>query len=374
MSEYQCYEFLALDRPLSKKEMVELREISTRAKISPTRFWNEYQCGNLRADPAKLVERYFDAHLYFANWGTHRLMLRIPASGVDAKRLCAYFVGDPAKLRVAGSHLIFDLQTEDEGGGDFEDYEEEEGSLAALAPLRVELMQGDLRGAYLAWLLAVQSGRVQEQSVEPALPRGLAQLTSPQRAMAEFLRIDEDLISVAAADSGQVADDLPTLLKWARALAPSAKDDWLRRAIEEPAIALGAELRQAFRAEAPQAESISPRTAAELLLAAEKHREQRERAATKRAERATQVAHRARNRQLDELAKRVDGVWAKLEGLVKKSAYEEAIQLAIDLRDLAVRDGASDAFSSRFKAMKKRQLRRRAFFERWRRESGTREW
>ncbi|HEY5373689.1 MAG TPA: right-handed parallel beta-helix repeat-containing protein [Polyangiaceae bacterium] len=139
---------------------MELREISTRAKISPARFWNEYQWGNLRADPAKLVERYFDAHLYFANWGTHRLMLRIPASGVDAKRLRAYFVGDPAKLRVAGSHLILDLQTEDEGGGDFEDYEEEEGSLAALAPLRVELMHGDLRGAYLAWLLAVQSGSV----------------------------------------------------------------------------------------------------------------------------------------------------------------------------------------------------------------------
>ena len=374
MSEYQCYEFLALDRPLSKKEMAELREISTRAKISPARFWNEYQWGNLKADPAKLVERYFDAHLYFANWGTHRLMLRMPASGVDAKRLRAYFVGDPAKLRVAGSHLILDLQAEDEGGGDFEDYEEEEGALAALAPLRVELMQGDLRGAYLAWLLAVQSGTVQEQGVEPALPRGLAQLTSPQRAMAEFLRIDEDLISAAAADSGQVIDDRPALLKWARALTPSAKDDWLRRAIEEPTIALGAELGRAFRAEAPQAKAVGRRTVAELLLAAEKHREQRERAATKQAERATQTAHRARNRQLDELAKRVDAVWAKLEGLVEKSAYEEAIQLAIDLRDLALRDGASDVFGTRFQAMKKRQLRRRAFFERWRRESRPPEW
>jgi hypothetical protein len=372
MSEYQCYEFLALDRPLSKKEMAELREISTRAKISPTRFWNEYQWSNLRADPAKLVERYFDAHLYFANWGTHRLMLRIPASGVDAKRLRAYFVGEPAKLRVAGSRLILDLQTEDEGRGDFEDYEEAEGSLAALAPLRLELMHGDFRSAYLAWLLAVQSGGVQEQSVEPALPRGLAQLTAPQRAMAEFLRIDEDLISVAAAGSGQITDDRPALLKWARALTPSAKDAWLRRAIEEPAMALGAALRQAFQAEAPQAESMSPRTAAELLLAAEKRREQRQLAATKRAERATQAAHRARHRQLDELAKRVDAVWAKLEGLVEKRAYEEAIQLAVDLRDLAVRDGAADVFSSRFNEMKKRQLRRRAFFDRWRRESATR--
>jgi hypothetical protein len=366
MSEYQWYEFLAIDQPLSKQQIAELREISTRAKISATRFWNEYQWGDLRGDPAKLVERYFDAHLYFANWGTHRLMLRIPAGGVDAQGLSAYFVGGPAKVRVVGSYLIFDLQTEDEGQGDFE---EEDGTLSALAPLRVELMQGDLRGAYLAWLLAVQSGRVQEQSMEPPLPRGLAQLTAPQRAMAEFLRIDEDLISAAAADSGQVTDDRPALLKWARALTPAAKDDWLRRAIEDPAIAIGAELRQAFQAEARGENAVGRRTAAELLSAADRHREERERAATKRAERAEKAANSARNRRLDELAKQLDVVWTTLEGLVEKSAYEAAIQLAIDLRDLAVRDGASDVFSTRFKAMKKRQVLRRPFFERWRQQS-----
>ncbi len=47
MSEYQCYEFVALERPLTANEMAELRAISTRAEISPTRFWNEYQGGNL---------------------------------------------------------------------------------------------------------------------------------------------------------------------------------------------------------------------------------------------------------------------------------------------------------------------------------------
>jgi hypothetical protein len=67
MSEYQCYEFVALDRPLTSKQMAELRAISTRAEITPTRLWNEYQWGDLKADPAKLVERYFDAHMYFAN-------------------------------------------------------------------------------------------------------------------------------------------------------------------------------------------------------------------------------------------------------------------------------------------------------------------
>src|SRR5829696_4575944 len=102
MSEYQVYEFVALDRPLSAKEMAELRAISTRAEITPTRFWNEYQWGDLKADPARLLARYFDAHLYFANWGTHRFMLRLPAAAVDARALRPYFRGDSATLSRVG--------------------------------------------------------------------------------------------------------------------------------------------------------------------------------------------------------------------------------------------------------------------------------
>jgi hypothetical protein len=41
VSEYQCYEFVALDRPLSATQVEELRAISTCAEISPMRFWNE---------------------------------------------------------------------------------------------------------------------------------------------------------------------------------------------------------------------------------------------------------------------------------------------------------------------------------------------
>lgn len=34
MSEYQCYDFVALDRPLTSKQMAELRAISTRAEAA----------------------------------------------------------------------------------------------------------------------------------------------------------------------------------------------------------------------------------------------------------------------------------------------------------------------------------------------------
>jgi hypothetical protein len=372
MSEYQCYEFVALDRPLTSKEMAQLRVVSTRAQISPTRFWNEYEWGDLKADPAKLVERYFDAHLYFANWGAHRLMLRAPIARVDAKGLRSYFIGHAATARIAGEYLILDLHSDDE---EADDYEEGEGSLAALAPLRAELMRGDLRVAYLAWLLAVQSGDVSEKSLEPEVPRGLSELTAPQKAMVAFLRIDEDLISAAAEGSGQPSDERAAMRRWALALPPRAKDEWLRRAIDDPDLALGGELLRAFHAKAKPAPRLGGRrTVAQLLAAAETHRGQRERAATARTEKAKKAAEAARTKRLDALAKRLDEAWAKLEVLVAKSAYEEAIKLAIDLRDLGKRAGASASFSARFEAMRKRQLRRRGFFDRWKYENEPQRW
>jgi len=38
MSEYQYYEFLALDRPLTSRQIEEVSEFSSRAHISSTRF------------------------------------------------------------------------------------------------------------------------------------------------------------------------------------------------------------------------------------------------------------------------------------------------------------------------------------------------
>lgn len=50
MSEYQYYEFAAIDRPLGRAEMAELRAVSSRAQISPSGFVNHYEWGDLKAD------------------------------------------------------------------------------------------------------------------------------------------------------------------------------------------------------------------------------------------------------------------------------------------------------------------------------------
>ena len=83
MSEYQYYEFRSIDRPLTRGEMDELRTLSTRAEITPTSFTNTYHWGDFKGDPNQLMNRYFDAFVYVANWGTHRLMFRIPRRFLD---------------------------------------------------------------------------------------------------------------------------------------------------------------------------------------------------------------------------------------------------------------------------------------------------
>src|SRR5713226_614769 len=107
MSEYQYYEFQAIDRPLSEADRQALRDLSTRARITATSFTNSYEWGDFKGDPAKLMEHWFDLHLYMANWGSRRLMIRLPKRLVDRDRLDA-FIGkaDCATIRVVGENLI----------------------------------------------------------------------------------------------------------------------------------------------------------------------------------------------------------------------------------------------------------------------------
>ena len=89
VGEYQYYEFLAVDRPLKADQLDALRALSTRAEITSTTFVNTYHWGDFRGDPRALMEGYFDAFLYTANWGTRRLMVRLPARRSTSRRRSA---------------------------------------------------------------------------------------------------------------------------------------------------------------------------------------------------------------------------------------------------------------------------------------------
>jgi hypothetical protein len=111
MSEYQYYEFLALDRPLDDRQQAEVRSLSTRASITATSFINEYHWGNFRGDPNRMMERYYDAHLYLTNWGTHRIMLRLPGEllDIDIDVVEDHCVGDQVTVWATGEFLVLDM-------------------------------------------------------------------------------------------------------------------------------------------------------------------------------------------------------------------------------------------------------------------------
>lgn len=361
MSEYQWYEFVALDRPLTTKEMAELRAISTRAEITPTRFWNEYDWGDLKADPARLLARYFDAHLYFANWGTRRFMLRLPASRVDERTLRAYFLRDgPATLTRVGGHVVLDLVSDTE---DPEDEWWKPASLGALTPLRANLLDGDLSLAYLAWLLAVQCEELDDEAPEPDVPAGLAALSAPLAALVEFLRVDPDLLQAAAEGCRDDRIEPAALWRWVSGLSVPEKDRWLARTLDRP---VGAALLAAYR----EQHAITPggrrRTVGELLERADLARQRREREAAKQRVRERAAAAAARTRQLVALEQRQDVEWAELDRLlgaprVKPSAYEDVVRRLEALRELAVMRGTGDAFRARLGLLLERYGSKTAF-------------
>lgn len=274
MSEYQYYEFLALDLPLDATAQAAVRALSTRATITATSFVNEYHWGDFRGRPDLLMERYYDAHLYLANWGTRRVMFRLPTRLLSLKAAEPYCVGDQVAAWTKGKYLILDLTSED----DADDFDHgPEGRMSALVGIRDELAAGDHRPLYLAWLAGFGAwerdehlfDRDADDDLEPPVPAGLGTLTAPQRALADFLRLNDDLLAVAAEASPPLtgATDNPgSLAAWVTNLPTKDKDRLLRRLISDNPTAVRTELLRRFRDQTTATTDDKPqRTVANLL-------------------------------------------------------------------------------------------------------------
>jgi len=110
MSEYQYYEFQAVDRALSKEDRAQLRGISSCAQITATSFTNHYEWGDLKANPADMMKRWFDLHLYLANWGSRRFMIKLPKKFIDRDRFEDFLSDiDDVAIYDLGDSTIFDV-------------------------------------------------------------------------------------------------------------------------------------------------------------------------------------------------------------------------------------------------------------------------
>ena len=344
MSEYQYYEFAAIDRPLTRGEMAKLRAVSTRALITPAGFVNHYEWGDLKADPADWMRRYFDAFVYTANWCSCRLALRVPLATFRKAELKPFITKYALNIETTGEHTIFDWSLDE--SEDYDRFAEEDGRgwMRRLLPLRDELLRGDSRPLYLGWLAGAGSGELRDDALEPEVPPGLADLSPSQQALVEFLEIDPDMLAAAMASSAHVST--------ADVSEDKSVDAWLEEwSRDEMAAVLklltegrGQEAERQVRsrhaawqkAQRPSVATAPMRSVAdlrELAKSASGVRLEREAKA-----RAKQEADRLRQReaQLRRLMAGVDRHWETADAQAKRgsaSGYEQAVQVLADLAE-----------------------------------------
>ncbi|HEY4491860.1 MAG TPA: hypothetical protein VI958_07640, partial [Acidobacteriota bacterium] len=334
--------------------------------VTSTQAIVTYSWGDFKHDPQEVLVRYFDAFLYDSNFGVRKLMFRLPKNLVDLPSIQPYLLEDWIMLEEHGKYFVLEILINDEA--DFFEWIESEGILGQLTPLREQLLQGDTRMLYLAWLKVISrdAPEVWEEEPEPPVPAGLKKLNASLQALAEFFEIDPHLISAAAAASKNAESTTGPDLEAAIAKLTRAESDThlLRIVRGEPGavLSLKKHLSQLSGGK-PPSQSHSTRTAGQLFEQAEKVEREAKRKAQEEAE-------RKRIQRLEKLAQAEEANWVYAENLLgqkRGSAYDEATKLLVELHDMAEYKQRGNKFAERFKLICDRYEKSVALMNRFRR-------
>jgi hypothetical protein len=345
MSEYQFVAFRAIDAPVSKKNLAYMRRQSTRAEITPRSFVNEYTYGDFRGDAAEMLRRGYDIHLHYANFGIRSIFFRLPNGFPDSEAAKSYLDGESIRFMKdkggSGGTLAIEPRHEP---GDLEELWDIERWLDRLAPLRSEILNGDLRPLYLAHLaVSCDIEHDPEEAVEAPLPAGLESLTKAQRALAKFYEISEAMVAAAVQEIGPpptVEDSSKAHLEWLHSQAASQKDAWLAELMRGQSSKVRSDILAKFRKDRPSATWPTVelgRTIAELQKTANEIQQAIE-------DRSAAEAARKRAMKLAKMADAPEPYLEQTEKLVAErttDAYDKVARLLADLRESLLERGQS---------------------------------
>ncbi len=334
MSGYQFYEFQAIDQPLSPEDKTYVKSLSSRVKLTTNNAQYLYNYGDFSSKPEALLDRCFDMFVHVSNYGIRQLMIRFPKALVDPKLFDAYCIKHFISVATTEKSVILNIHISRE---DYCGWIDEESYAADFQSLRQEVLQGDLRLLYLAWLaagFAEDAPEDPEDTIEPPVPAKLQTLSPALQAFAELFQIDSDLINAAAIESPSAEQSTEPIAEWIAKLSESDRNAYLLRVVQGETH-VGEELIQKLRkkfGKKPSASATSPgRTLATLIAIAEDQE-------TLRTTQAQQAAIVARQKYLKTLAPKADAIWEKVQCLVEikqSKPYDEAVAHLVELRDLA---------------------------------------
>jgi hypothetical protein len=374
MSEYQYYEFLAIDRPLTADEMAELRALSTRATITPVSFTNEYNWGDFKGDPGKLMQRYFDAHVYVANWMTAIFMVRLSIEALTqetAKAVAASYLLD---IKPTKTHWIITWTLEASENYDRFGMEDGRGWMARLAPVRDELLRGDLRSLYIGWLAAVAGEMMDDDETEPLCASGLGDLTAAQQALAEFLEVDPDLLAGAGMGSPAAQETEVSrreMEKWIDALPRDEVNSILKLLLAGKGQQAERSIRNRFaswRRGLQTGDTDAPRrTVRELRQNAEKARLIRLEK-QKRDRKQREIRRREKRKAyLKNLSSDFPKAWASVKEPVERGSgrgYDEACRMLVDIAEAYDLFATKEQFQNELENFMADHLRRKSLIQR----------
>ena len=350
MSEYQYYEFQSVDRRLTQSEQEALSQLSSRARISSSKAIFVYSYGDLPGNEKQLLVKYFDAMFYIANWGSLQLMFRFPKGLIDIELMRKYSVEDIVEVSEINDFVILEISINEEEG--FDGWIEGEGSLSSLIGLRQEILQGDYRLLYLAWLKGItyldevddedeedddelndEDEDDEEEGLEPPVPPNFGKLSASLLAFIDIFEVDEHLLKTAMSASVAKPSIPESSFKEAiKKLDRSEVDTFLLRLLKgESNLSIELSKKLSGMIEVRQEENPGKRTIRQLLASAEKEEKKEE-------DRRGQEAKAARIRELEALAKRETAAWEDIDALIQKGtskSYDEVVPLLLKLRDLA---------------------------------------
>jgi hypothetical protein len=343
MSEYQFYEFQAVDRLLTRAELEVMSKISSRSTLTASAAVFVYNYKDFPADEEKILAAYYDAYLYLSAWGSRRLMFRFPAAAVDLEGMRRYAAADLVEIREQGQYVILDFcPRPDEPDGGWADGD---GMLSELISLRSDILNSDYRSLYLVWLLGVDLSLHADQDLEPPIPTGLGSLGEVHHVLIKFFDISKDLVAAAATAAERSTHTpvaVPDFQTAIALLSPQEKDDFLLRLANEEA-GLQHVFRkrlQSFSAPTTASSSMARRSSEELYALAEVMGERRE--AAKKAEQ-----RREQQLKLDKIFKNKDALWREVYALIhrrKPKDYDSAVVILRDLKAAATDRNESTAY------------------------------
>lgn len=354
------------------------RDYSGRAIITRHSFKNEYSYGNFKGDEIDWLEHYFDAFIYYANWGTHIFGISLPCEMLPFDRVQNYTSDTALEISQNGDKTIimFTSESEPEDGW----IEAGEWPIEDLLPIRKNLIKGDLRALYLGWLLAVQNDDFDADDFEIPVPAGLKELTPELRSLIDFLKIDEDLVAAAAINSpplpsaASMGDELST---WLARMDQATKEKQfakiLTEAMDDQQTALMDVLKNFYATQTIQQTTHSKqnlRTMGLLLSDVKRmrtERTQREAAQKLKEQKLKEKAEKlAREKYLNSIKGQEPTLWIKIEKYIAEgtaSGYKRAVESLLDLRDLAAKENSSE-FHAKLLSLRDQYRAKRAFIQR----------